>query len=246
MELSNYKKDILRNDISTLFESVFEKHGRGKLERIFSHIVESPIIVDMINKENKSAGKEPTNIIGYYNIVTDKVLKNSRNLVNYINYLDSKKEFARVPNVLLNLKLLVYLQVTETTFIFKVFWNCLKVLKGEELDSEVFDDYISARTLIQLMKLYEESGFNFKCILKWNNLIDRNFRNTIAHNDYYLERDTMLTSSGMTSAIKGEEVKNPVIYNSEQINEFYEMAVNFNEAFIDEIQAWSQQFSVVY
>jgi len=251
LDVKQYVFELLKEDIDTYFNLVFNKSSDFMMYIALNHIVINQEMDDLLNEFNRINNLPQQS--GFINPLTRSVLDNCINLSYQIERIERSERFKMPDYVLTNLKLLAYLQVLETKYIFKVFGNTLLILQDQEPIPDLFDNSRSGNDSLQkVMEQYDkvktEYG-NQNCIEKWSNLFYIDLRNAIAHNDYVIDRETKFTSipKAFADSIVGKNKNNEkftkISYDKDFIDELHFCSKTFNEAFNDVIDNWFYKLS---
>jgi hypothetical protein len=237
--IEDYNKELLIEETKIFLKEVLSKAGEYKFQLIIKNVIPNSQLIDALNKAKEEDGMVPNADIGFFHPIIGSVLTNCNKLSAFIEHLDKEKRTKTPPNVLLNLKLLVYLQVIETKYLHKVLVNSLKILLDEEPDYEIFDDYTSTTNVNNFIgELHTRLRCKvkeYKIIKKWLDLFDKDLRNKIAHNDYYIEDNLkrITIPSSYTTSLKSQDPIPIKKYSYDAIDLLYRCSKSFNEAFYD-------------
>lgn len=159
-----------------------------------------------------------------------KALHTLTNIISFSNYV-CKTEQSELHKVYM--KLFSYLQCVETKFIYKVIQNLLRVICGNIPKAGIFDNVPSGYCCFESIKSYYadiivKKNIQFSIFESWNEFIDGNLRNAIAHNDFFInldEKNISLLEASVNISLKKD------IYSFQDVDVLYQKASNFSESF---------------
>ena len=226
-----FTQEELQNDFASIFEEVRQRSVEDFILSLL-HIRRTPELRRLLQSNN--ATPVPTQF--RFN-VTPKSLHSITNVRSYTDYLDALNNVDEL--LRMYAKLYAYLQALETKYIYKVLGNFMRVLFGHKPKGDLFDNlhsgYQCYKKVIDLYNQVRQSGITFSLFPKWDTFMIRTLRNSIAHNDIFLDSQTRtvhLLSLQVDSVVHPNSVTRPRdIYTFDEVVDLYKSATNVSEAF---------------